>query len=84
MPVVIRYAGDSCTLGEKRERWKPPTYIFFCSSGLLDYLLTLIELDPVTQATQVQGLLPGWLEVLALLTLTFLSLRPLRFRLLNF
>lgn len=51
---------------------------------LLDYLLTFTDLNPVTQASQVQELLPFFLEILALLLLTTLAVRPLRRRLLGF
>ena len=45
--------------------------------GLLDYLLTLIELDPVTQATQVQGAASGLAGGLSSADLNFSIPAPL-------
>lgn len=51
---------------------------------LLDQALLWLMFDPVVQASQVQELLPGWLEMLALGVLLILVIRPLRRRLLGF
>lgn len=51
---------------------------------LLDWSLQWLMFDPVMQASQVQELLPEWLEIIALGVLLMLIIRPLRRRLLGF
>ncbi|MCB8887912.1 SO_0444 family Cu/Zn efflux transporter [Vreelandella malpeensis] len=51
---------------------------------LVDATLTLTGFDPVSQAGQVQELLPHGVEWLALVMLVFFALRPLRHRALGF
>lgn len=51
---------------------------------LLDATLQTLGINPVIQASQVQELLPEWLEWLALLLLSLLILKPLRRRVLGF
>jgi uncharacterized protein len=51
---------------------------------LFDIALSITGWNPVEQASQVQELLPIWLEWLALAGLTLVAFRPLRKRLLGF
>jgi len=50
---------------------------------LLDVALTGLDVDPVIQATETQGMLPAWLSWTAALILLFLVLRPVRRRVLG-
>lgn len=50
---------------------------------LLDTGLQVLGINPVIQASQVQELLPEWLEWLALVVLTLLMLKPLRRRIIG-
>lgn len=52
--------------------------------GLFDITLDITGWNPVEQASQVQELLPIWLEWLALVVLVLVAIRPLRKRLLGF
>ena len=51
---------------------------------LFDAAVALAGWNPVEQASQVQELLPHWLEWLALVALALVAIRPLRRRLLGF
>lgn len=51
---------------------------------LFDTTLAITGWNPVEQASQVQELLPAWLEWLALAVLALVAFRPLRKRLLGF
>ncbi|MGE6608326.1 SO_0444 family Cu/Zn efflux transporter [Halomonas sp. NPDC076908] len=51
---------------------------------LLDIVLGITGWNPVEQASQVQELLPIWIEWLALVVLGLVAIRPLRKRLLGF
>lgn len=96
MALVFLLAGpitSLATLGLLRREFGTQALLIYLGSillvtvtlgWLLDYLLTFTDLNPVAQASQVQELLPFSLEVLALLLLTFLAVRPLRRRLLGF
>ncbi|MFI0472511.1 SO_0444 family Cu/Zn efflux transporter [Halomonas sp. HMF6819] len=52
--------------------------------ALVDAALTHVGIDPVSQAGQVQALLPSGIEWVALAVLSFFALRPLRRRVLGF
>lgn len=52
--------------------------------AVLNYTLQALMIDPAVQAGRIQELLPFWLEVICLGVLLFLSLKPLRNRLLSF
>lgn len=52
--------------------------------ALFNYSLQALMIDPAVQAGRIQELLTIWLEVICLCMLLFLSLKPLRNRLLSF
>jgi len=96
MALVFLLAGpitSLATLGVLRREFGNLALIVYLSSilvvttllgWLLDQSLQWLMFDPVIQASQVQELLPGWLEVSALGVLLILIMRPLRQRLLGF
>ncbi|WP_417581354.1 SO_0444 family Cu/Zn efflux transporter [Nitrincola sp.] len=96
MALVFLLAGpitSLATLGVLRREFGNQALLVYLSSilvvttllgWLLDQTLQGLMLNPVTQASQVQELLPEWLEISALGVLLILVIRPLRRRLLGF
>ncbi|HBK36884.1 MAG TPA: hypothetical protein DDZ35_08610 [Halomonas sp.] len=96
MALVFLLAGPITSLATlailRRELGNPALAVYLASvlvvtvlvGWLFDAAVALAGWNPVEQASQVQELLPHWLEWLALAVLVLVAIRPVRRRLLGF
>ncbi|WP_404376955.1 SO_0444 family Cu/Zn efflux transporter [Vreelandella aquamarina] len=96
MALVFLLAGPITSLATlailRRELGNPALAVYLASvlavtvlvGWLFDVAIGIMGWNPVEQASQVQELLPHWLEWLALAVLALVAIRPVRRRLMGF